>query len=104
TKSLAASAASGRPNTGAATKPCPASACAVVNRSHSATLIVDDDTWIPPEFSDCSTPPSPNVTASTASSLASIVNTTSAAAASATDRAGAAPRAANASTLSCDRL
>ena len=49
-------------------------------------------------------PPSPNVTASTASSLASIEITTSPPHASATDRAGRAPWAATASTLSWERL
>ena len=43
TNSSAAWAASGRPNTGAATNRCPAAPCASVSRSAKATLIVDDD-------------------------------------------------------------
>ena len=47
-KSLAAAAASGRPKTGAATKRCPAFACAAASRSDNATLIVLMETWIAP--------------------------------------------------------
>ena len=44
TASLAASAASGRPKTGAATYSCPAFACSAVKRSLSAALIVLSET------------------------------------------------------------
>ena len=77
TNSFAACAASGRPNTGAATNCWPASACAAVSRSESATLMVDEETWVAPRASEATIPPSPKTIPSTASSLASMVMTTS---------------------------
>ncbi len=104
TNSLAACAASGLPNTGAATNFWPASACAAVKRSASATLMVEADTWVAPTARDATMPSSPNVTPATASSLASMVKTTSPRHASATESAGRAPSETSASTFGLDRL
>src|SRR6266478_6386667 len=86
-----ASAASGRPNTGAAIKSCPARACSVAKRSLSATLMVLSEMCTPPCANDFSTPLSLNTTDSTAASSASIVSTASPWQASATESATAAP-------------
>ena len=98
TDSFPAAATSGRPSTCADTKPCPAPACAAASRSVSATLTVLHDTCSTPGPAD-STPPAPEVTASTAASFASMLNTMPARAASAGLPATRAPRAASASAF-----
>src|SRR5258708_17615923 len=102
--SFPASAASGRPNTGAETKCCPAFVCSAASRSASPTLIVLREMCTPPIRRVATKPPSPNTTLSTALSSASIVRTISCAHAPATETGTLAPSARNSSERSQDRL
>ncbi len=104
-KSLRAAAASGRPNTVAATKPQPASRCFAVSSCAVATPIVLIETCSAPGFSPAAMPASPNVTVCSAASSATIENTTSAeCAASAALRATAAPSSRSGSAREVLRL
>ena len=102
--SLAAAAESGRPKTGAATKRCPACACASESFFESATLIVLIERWIAPLARLSTMPCFANATSASAVSSASIVMITSPSQASATLPASRAPSSSSARRFSGLRL
>ena len=96
-QSFFASAASGRPKTGAARYACPAARCRSASRRDRAGLIVLIETWIAPRPIASTTPPPSSVASSTASSATMVMSTSAPRAAAAADPATVAPRRSSAS-------